>query len=232
MQNYFKNYTLTILFTFFIFLGLFAQQNNLPELGLDNDLCNGKYYSHYYSKSVDGNQFLVNTDFTYATVWKKNSVFDSVLLNYDVLNNEVVIESKTKLGAIKIISLSLFELDSFMLNDRVFVVDIDNSSNRIIYQKIYYNQLEIRKYISKELLLLTKLDNVKHSFSGIKRDVYFYDSVALFKVSTKRQFVKAIDKNRKKDIKKYFKGKSYKYSNMSDLEYLELLIFINTLKDE
>ena len=68
------------------------------------------------------------------------------------LNNEVIIEAITKLGAVKVISMSLFEVDSFKIYDKIFVVDLESGNSQNIYQKISYQNLEIRKYFRKELI--------------------------------------------------------------------------------
>ena len=86
---------------------LHAQHQHEINQGLDDFLYNGKVYAYYPPYNVLGNQFIASEEFTIGTLWIKGEPYANVLLNYDILNQHLLLSFNTILGAKQVIVLLL-----------------------------------------------------------------------------------------------------------------------------
>ena len=225
---------ISLLLSSIIFLGniAFAQPNSNSKLGLNSNLYNGKYYSYFLPSSINGHQFLESKEYSVATVWKNGESFEDLLLNYDVVNQEVILKFKTSLGAEKVIAMSMAELDSFLLSDKLFISKSDIEDDQLIYQKIQYGGYNFYIYFHKELKLQSQINNVSYQISKVNRTIYFANKSSINRINKNRSFLKFVDKESQNAIKKYMKSKKYKIHKMNDAQYLDLLKFMQKEIDE
>jgi len=224
-----KAYTHIFLIFFsilFFKFSLIGQTPNSGSIELDNRIYNGKYYNYFLPKSVFGNQFLSKKENSLGIVWKKGVEFDDLLLNYDVLNQQVLLEFTTNEGAVRLISLSMVDVDSFYFENKKFVIDTNISKLGNIYQCIYYKGIKLYFYYSKILTLQSKLNDIEYHFNKLEKDIFFFENGNYHKVKKNSQFIKKLNPNIASNVKHYMKSKKYKLKKMNDKQYLEMLVYI------
>jgi len=203
-----------------------AQSQEKSPLGLDNNLYNGRYYSYYLPRSVDGDQFLNSKGFTKGMLWKKGTYYENILLNYDVLNQNLLLSFKTRENADRIISISLANVDSFYLENKKFVIDTNILKYGRIYQLISYKDVRLYFYYSKDLELRSKLNEIEYQFSKLQKEIYYYNETSYIEIKNNRKLLKLLKPEIQPSVKHYMKQNKYKMKRMSDKQFLDLLVFI------
>ena len=223
------NKHIVFLLTFVFCFGMqsFSQSYTSSKLGLNNQLYNGKHYSYFLPQNVDGDQFLNTKKYTEGIVWINNSQYDDLLLNYDILNQELLLNFTTKEGANQIISISKARLDSFYFEEKSFVINDDIYEKDFIFHKIEMGDNKLMIHYSKELKLRSSVNNISYEFTNIKRSVFYGISSGYKKITNNKSFIKYLQIENKSAVKKYMKLKKYKILKMGDDEYMDLLKYID-----
>ncbi len=217
-----RKYILVLSCLFFLF-DLYAQTN----FGLDNRLYNGKFYNYYPPKAVKGHQFLSSPDFTKGVVWLGENEYNDLSLNLDILNQEVLLAFETSDGAKRVIYLSLAYLDSFVVENKKFVVNQIDTLTQLIEQKIQYANLVFYIHYSKKLELQTSLNGINYYFSNIFKKVTFIKGGKRIVIGSNRAFLKLFEKDKAQHIKHYLRKNKLRIRKMNDIELLNLLEFVN-----
>lgn len=232
MHSLFYRIAIVLYILLYISTYSFSQGTNVAKLGLDNRLYNGRYYTYFVSKDIKGNQFLKSKNYSNGKVWKNDAEFKNIFLNFDVYNQDLVLKFDTREGATKLIIVSKTYLDSFYLDNRMFVIDktIDNEFS--IFQKVEHNGIKFLMHKYKELVLISKLNEIQHQFTKVKSLMYFVDENKSYAVTRNKHLLNIVDKKNEKGIKEFLKSHKYRIQNMSDDQLLELLVFIKEADNE
>jgi hypothetical protein len=213
-----------------VFFNLFIIQNQLlaqSNLGLDDRLYNGKFYDYFPPKNVDGHQFLYSSNFMTGKVWLSGREYNNLYLNFDVLNQEILLKFETNDGAKRVISMSLAYLDSVSFNDRIFVVNQVDSTAQKIEQRIKYNNSILYINYYKKLELHSSLGEINYFFSKVFRRVVFIKDGERIELISNKDFYKLFEKDKALEIKHYLKKNRLKLRKMTESELFNLLVFIN-----
>jgi len=207
-----------------------AQQQQNQEQGLDDFLYNGKVYTYFPPHNVKGNQFLNTKEFVEGTLWIKGECYSKVLLNYDIYNQQLVLSFKTKLGAQQMIALSMAYIDSFSIDNRVFIVSHDEEENYSFYQLIEQGSISFHlKWYNILSLKSSANGTVEYEFSESKRKVFLSYKGKFVELKRRKSFKGLYSKKASSQIIKYLKKNKLKLSKMQDDDFRNLLIFINSI---
>ena len=209
-----------------------AQTENRSYSSLNDRLYNGKVYSYYPPTDVVGTQFINDEIFSMSTVWIEGEAFKDILLNYDILNQEVLLSFKDAQGAQKIIALSMAYVDSFYYEQKLFVIIRDNDDGTKIYQRIKSQSFQFYFLWHKNLNLQTSLNIIKYEFSKPLRKIYFVYDGKKNAVSNNRSLIKLFSKKHQTVLRKYMRSHKMKLGKMNDSQFLELLTYIDNLQSE
>jgi hypothetical protein len=205
-----------------------AQQ--LRNQGLDDFLYNGRIYTYFPPHNVKGNQFLNTKEFVEGTLWIKGECYSKVLLNYDIYNQQLVLSFKTKLGAQQMIALSMAYIDSFYIDNKVFVVEHDEDENYSFYQLIEHNSISFHlKWFNTLSLKSSANGTIEYEFSESTRKVLFVYNGKLYELKRRKSLKKIFSKKASSKIIKYLKNNKLKLSKMQDDDFRNLLIYINSI---
>jgi len=220
---YFRAFSFIFVFLYITNFQVVAQSN----IKLDDRLYNGKFYNYFPPKNVKGNQFLFSSDFMLSSVYLGDRKYNNLNINIDVLNQEILLKFETNEGAKRVISMSLAYLDSFIINNKVFVVNQIDSVNQRIEQEIKYNNYKFYINYYKKLELQSALNEINYYFSEVNRRITFIHKGERVEISNNKKFYKLFGKEKGLMIKHYFKNGKFKLKKMTDKELFGLLMFIN-----
>jgi len=210
-----------------------AQVLDCDEIGLDNQLYNGKLYSYFPPSSVVGNQFLVSSEFKKGAIWIDGKVYINALMNYDILNQELLLSFKNLQGADAIITLSMAYVDTFFIDNRNFIVKRDENEEVKIYQLIEVGNSRFLIRWHKNLDLRTSLNTVQYEFSKPLQTVYYQTADGrLVTLKNNASFYKLFSKKKATQIKKYMRSNKMKIAKMTFLQYMNLLNYTELVADE
>lgn len=221
-----------IVFILFFFSGEMICQDLAREpdqvYGQDPLLYNGKKYAYFLPRGTGGDQFLRSTDYFTGEVTIKGISFEGISLNYDIFNQQLLLQYDSESGASEIIEISKAWLESFQLDEMKFIYLGFNSEPRI-YQVIGDGPLYILYYWRKDL----NLDNTKgggiYTFSSPKKSKYVLIDGKISTFSSKGSFISLFDPVHKLVIRNYIHDNGIKLKKASDQTMTELINYIGNL---
>jgi hypothetical protein len=216
----------------FSFSGNLISQDAAMEMdrvyGLDPLLYNGKIYTYFLPAGTGGNQFLYSAEFIKGDVVIKGVRFLDILLNYDIFNQQLLLQYTGETGAINIIEISKAWLESFRLGKSEFRYLSFEKSPRI-YQVLGDGPLFILYAWRKDLKL--DVTNGAHNFifTPAVKNKYVLIGDNLLTFRGKRSLVSVIGPEYKTEIRNYIHVHRIKMKHASDETMTELINYIGNL---
>lgn len=197
--------------------------------GYDPLLYNGMVYYYYNSPRTVGNQYLVNDFDQHASVTVRGITYSDVTLNYDILNQLLILKFQNALGSQSLIELSFAWLEKFELNSRHFEVLASADTTKEIYQVLGTGPRRILYFHSKKLLVENLTESTDHFYSGIQRTMYVSANAQKIKYKNNRSFIAAFPASQHDLIRKYLRKHNLIVQKATDSEMTEFINFCNTL---
>ncbi|MDY6800535.1 MAG: hypothetical protein SVU94_04840 [Bacteroidota bacterium] len=219
-----------ILQFFFKQLTIYSQETIDSIYGLDPVLYNGKVYSYIPPPSVKGSQYLSQHDFMPGEVIIHNKTYINHLLNYDIFNQEILLQFETDYKTATI-QLNKEKVDAFTLNSRKFKL-IKNTENNTyeIYQFFGQGKYVVLYFWEKNLELINKSGDSYWSFSKPQKTMYLQINNQKHKFRNNRTFISHFNKSQKQAIKNFLKQNGLKIKKISDSELNQIIHFCNQLE--
>ena len=194
--------------------------------GNEDILVNGKRYIHKNARE-EGHPYYLSNRFENATVYIGDNIFKNVLLRYNIVYDEFVLNVRLKSGIPAYMMLNNL-VDSTSYLGGVFIPASKLKIKGI--SKGYYE-----KIISGRFIFLTKYFKTSKivyyrtkKYSEIYRTYSIFSNNELIKVNTKNAFVNYFNEN-KKDVKRYLRKNKIKYKTCNRDQLIGLIEYCNDL---
>jgi len=222
-----------LLIILFSISGTLISQNAVKVLdrvyGLDQTLCNGKKYNYSVPSSTKGHQFLLSPDYIAGSVTLKGKCYQGLTLNYDIFNQQLLLQYKDETGALNIIEVSKAWLTSFrrgIMNFEFLKLEKDQH----FYQVLGEGPVRILYYWRKNLNLDDAVGSSNFIFTKPIRDSYVLMDCQLKPFTTKRSLVRLFDPGHRPEIKSYLRKNKIKVKKATDQAMAEMITFIGNIK--
>lgn len=201
------------------------------QANLDPLLINGKIYDYHKPPQAIGSQYFVESGFVLGSVKIDTATFEGVMLNYDVFNQQLVIQFTNTAGGKSLLTESQAWLQGFVLDGRLFKLTMLPDSSKRIYEVIGVGKFQLFFHYTKEL----RLDNPSsaskvYAFSHLKRKSFVKIGDSFLAFRTNKGFLKAFDRSLQPQIKTYLKEHRIKVRNAADYVLEDLINFCNNLQ--
>ncbi len=193
----------------------------------DPDIYNGRIYNFGASR-IDGHQFFESEEFSWEKVSIDKVTYDSLEMNYDIYNQEVLIKYESRFFK-KTFSVPIELLREFTIRGHEFIVLNDEERNITIYELISDMDVVLLRKWSKDLQVSTDDDIYDYKFSNYEKLLYFYKSTRIERINGKRDFIEFFPVSGKKDIRRFIRKNRIRIRSASNTELKSLLHFCNTL---
>lgn len=220
-------HVLIILFLIVFPSSAFSQQNIDGIYGHDPILYNGEIYAYQPPPSVNGNQFLTESEFQQGYVNIDGVIFNDLLLNYDIYNQFILLKFTLNYRTL-IIKLNHENLNKFSIGNKHFCLLPGLKSNKIIYQYFGDGKYQIMYQWQKELNL-SNTQSSYYKFLKPKKTNNLYVNNQLFKYKNNRTFLILFKDSDKSSIKTFLKEEKIKVKKASDQQINSLINFCNAL---
>lgn len=197
--------------------------------GLNPTLYNGQVNASNLGSQVIGNPFLYE-NFSNGTVTIQHKKYSNLNLNYDILNQELLLKYKNSYGAMQIITLSSAWIDQFSVLTDTFKYINFPLIGKEIYQEIGNDSIKVL-FSWKKYLKLSTSDNQKYKFTKAERKMYLYKNGDIFKFKNNKSFISLFDNATQPFLKRYLKQNKINVKKSSNDFILDLLIYCNNLKN-
>lgn len=194
---------------------------------MDPVLYNGRRYIYHSPASAFGNQFLFNSSFFTGEANIRGFEYDSLLLNYDILNQEVLLKFKRPNKTDDVLILSEAWLQSFSFGNYYFEYFQSEDSKNKIYQVIGKDSIQIFIHWSKKLILGEGLEKGAYEYTKPERDMYIFSDGSLYKFKNNRSFISFFELNKRQYIKEYINSHSLDLRKATDNQLFELITSCN-----
>ena len=219
-----------------IFLVLFSGKlisQDAKELdrvyGLDPLLYNGKKYTYFLPPGTGGDQFLFSPDYFVGKATIKGKSFEGITLNYDIYNQQLLLQYADASGIFNIIEISKAWLESFRLGDKDFQF-LTFADGPRFYQVLGDGPLFILYYWRKKLELDASHGATYFTFSPSMKNQYVLAGDKLRPFKNKRSLISQFDPRHKQEIRNYLYRNRIKLKKASDQAMTELINYIGNLE--
>jgi hypothetical protein len=222
----------SVIFLFILPGMMFAQMAsvNVDEVyGLDPILYNGKKYTYFLPSGTGGNQYLFSPDYYIGSVTIKGQTFDLITLNYDIYNQQLLLQYATEAGSLSIIEVSKAWLESFWLGVKKFNY-IDLGDGPRFYQVLGEGQLQVLYYWSKDLKLDVTYGAHSFTFTPAMKDSWLLIDGKLLPFKNKHTFLSAFNPAQRPLINDYIRRSKVRIKKASDQAMTQLINYIGSLE--
>ena len=204
--------------------------NNIQSIyGLNPYLYNGKLYSFIVPSNVIGNQYFKSTAFQLGSVRIKGIEYNSLLLNYDIFNQKVVIKYSNISGFKNIIEISDAWLEEFKIQDCNFKILQDEKKTSQIYQYFGIDSLAVYIKWKKKLVLENETGLANYVFQEPEKELFLFSNYCLIQFKNNRSFLRLFKPAKQLLIKKYLNGHNINLKKTNDSEIIGLVEFCNRI---
>lgn len=197
--------------------------------GFDPLLYNGKVYNFFPSPGTSGTQYFIDDFDTGGIVRLRGKTFTGVALNYDLLNQQLILKYKSSIGSNRMIILSDAWLEEFEIGGSHFRLLSDNDTVKRIYKVLGDGKDKVLYFLTRELLL----DNTKaggmHYFTAIKTKISVLTSGRIVNVRNNRGFIAAFEPINQDPIKKYIHKQKINVRKATEQSMNELINYCSSL---
>lgn len=198
--------------------------------GLDQILYNGKKYNYFLPSGTKGHQYIISPDYIAGSVTLKGKCYQDILLNYDLLNQQLLLKYEDESGARNVIELSESWIKSFRLANMnfeflnlekapCFYQVLGNGSVRILYHW--------RKNLNPDIAMI---GSSGFGFTPAIKDSYILIDGELKQFRTKRGLIRIFDGRYRSAIKSYLRKNKVKVNKATDQVMEEMITFIDNIR--
>lgn len=190
-------------------------------------LVNGSVY-YRPNRLANGNPYLYSSEFIKSTVFTGGNSFQGVDLNYDIAGQQVILITSMPSGARLSIGLSDVLIDSFLLNDYLFInpeklnLNSDYSYMQVINSGTY------RMFIGykKEFINRYNQKNPNGKYSITQRSLFLVSDSTMLNINSKKTFVNLFP-SIKKDVLAYLRRNKVNLKKANPEQLKQLIEFYN-----
>lgn len=226
-----------LILTFFIFSEpVLKAQETVINAGYISDsdplLYNGKQYTFFVPSNTGGDQFFSGPEYVTGSVTIRGVKYDYVRLNYDIYNQQVILQYVNKMGAKNQIILSDAWLESFSMNGADFELIQTQDSIRKIFQVVGTGNYCILYRWRKDLVMDGFVGARNHTFSLPQKEMSLLSESGRRIFTNKRSFCALFDGNYKEKVLEYIRHNRINVKRASDVTINELVTFLNSLSSQ
>jgi len=193
---------------------------------------NGKQYSFFVPSNTGGDQFFEGPDYVTGSVTIRGVKYNYVRLNYDIYNQQVILQFVNSLGAKNQIILSDAWLESFSLNEKYFELIQTQDSIRKIFQVIGDGQYRILYRWRKDLMMDGFVGARNHTFSPAGKEMSLFSGKGIKIFTNNRSFCALFDTVIKGKILEYIRHNRINVRKASDVTMDGLVNYLNSLSSQ
>lgn len=209
---------------------------NLSEFALGKDirLVNGRMYAQPFMKAK-GHPFFKDIHWITGSVNVNGKTFTGLQLNYDIYSDQLVYLDESYDGSRRIILLNKNQVGGFTLGDHLFIKlkpdDIINIQESQYFEFLYSGEVCLFKKWSKEYESNASQEFPNGKFLDTKTTWFILKNDKFYRVTNRFALLK-VCKDRKEEMKKYFRKNRINVRKGTDQKLIGFIDYYNSLISE
>lgn len=183
--------------------------------GLNDLLIQGKPYA-FPDKRIKGNPYFQGKSWIDANLYIDGHCFEQKPIMYDVVKQSLILKAKLKLNKYRIIQLNTSMIDSFKIENRLFVQCahlLENKHESCYLEQICENRVTFARRYDKKFIGTYNAFTPEGKYSELKEKRYIISNGKANEVNSRRAFVRYFPGKVRKSIRLYMRNKNIKYSS-------------------
>jgi hypothetical protein len=202
----------------------------LDELyGTDPFLVNGIWRAYSYG-DMKGHPYLETPEFHPSILYHKQGTYSGVLINYDIVQDKVILQHRNSYDAIEDINLNNMEVDSFSIGNRIFRHLALDQEDGFYHTRSTFGSMSFVSRYSKTIRLDSFSGSGEHYFTNVSEALFFFDGTILLRVKGWYSFSEYFTKEDYKRLRKE-SIRDLNITNISDDQLLEILKVAATIRN-
>ena len=217
---------------YFVMISAFAQvkvDNQDRIYGYDPLLYNGRVYAFFPKPGTAGTPYIFSDFDTQGSVTVRGVTYTNLNLNYDLYNQQLILNYKTILGSSSFIELSLAWLETFEIKALHFEIVTNTDTSKRIFQVLGSGPYQIRYSLFKALLPDSRTASRNYFFTNTEKEMFVFSGNKMTKYKNNRSFTAAFSPTQQDAIRKFIRKSKIKVKKASDFKMTELINYCNTL---
>lgn len=225
-----KNQVLFLLFC--LFTSLSIAQNTIDDTeiyGLNPIVYNGEVYNYFPGVGVGGHQYYDQKEFTLGCISIRGTKYENLFLNYDILNQELILKYADQQGANRLLKVSKAWLQKFKIGEEEFSIIVTPENQKLIVQIVNEGPFQLYIYWSKKLVADINFVSERYVFDKRQRTLYLAYKNKLIEYKTTKTIIDILPKPLQEKAKNYMKSNKIRSRTDSLDQIGELIAYCNKL---
>lgn len=196
--------------------------------GLDPVIYNGKVYNYFPGVGVKGNQYFEQKDYVEGTISIRDHTYENLLLNYDILNQQLILKYVDPQGSNRLLIVSEAWLKKFSIGNEQFSIISNADGQKIIVQTLNKGILQMHIMWSKKLVAEINLVDEHYKFNENKL-LYISSKNSFEEYNSTKDILALLSKENQLLTKSFLKKNKIKSRTTKEADLIMLLEFCNHL---
>lgn len=228
---------LRILFIFFnvyfyVLLSPLSAQEIIDDkaiYGLNPIIHNGQVYNYFPRADVKGHQYFEQNIYVESCISIRGTKYENVLLNYDILNQEVILKYVDPQGSNRLLTVSKAWLKKFNISNEQFLLIDTPKGEKLIVQTLNQGKIQLHKHWTKKLIAVISFVEEHYIFEKRKSTLFISYKNNLQEFKSTKDILALLDDETQQKVKIYLKENKIKARAHSLDQLIGLLNYCNQL---
>ncbi|MCD6179499.1 MAG: hypothetical protein J7K39_06310 [Bacteroidales bacterium] len=219
------------LFFYVLVIPVSAQElsDDTPIYGLNPILHNGKVYSYFPGDQVKGHQYFKQKAFSKGCVSIRGIKYENILLNYDILNQEVVLQYTDPQGSNRLLAVSKAWLEKFSISNEQFSLINTPDGHKLIVQTLNQGKIQLHNHWTTRIIAEISFVAEHYTFEKKRNTLFISYENKLKKFNSTKDILNLFNNENKLKIKRYLKQNKLKARRNSLNQLIGLINYCNQL---
>ena len=228
--NFFLNKTVIAQLVYVSEKEFYELKENFDHLnGPDYNLLNGRQFDLPYSGI--SHPYLNADRYRPGCLLLNGEAYDSVTINYDIVDQQVILQSPDNSDQIIKVVLNRELIDQFKIDGLTFRLMSLPETGSPFFQAVSSGDISCYLLWEKKLIRSTASGNTSYNYSKQSREIYIQTEGRLQLVNSRSSFTGIFDEAYRKQIKGYLHREKIRFRNASDEMLSDLMDFCAGLKN-
>lgn len=232
IQSMFRFLYLFIAVNLYVFASPLLAQNAVADInvyGLNPILYNGQVYNYFPGAGVKSHQYFQQEEFKSGSITIRSKKYEDVLLNYDILNQELILKYSDPQGSNRLLMVSKAWLKKFQIGAEEFALINTSDGQKIIVQTLNPGKIQLHSHWTKKLVADLSFVSKNYVFEDKRQSLYLSYNNDLQEYKSTKDILALLNPEAQEKANRYIKENKIKTRRSSTDQIIGLLNYCNQL---
>lgn len=197
--------------------------------GLNPILHNGQVYNYFPGASVKGHQYFDQKNYGEGYISIRGTEYKNIFLNYDILNQEVILKYVDLQGSNRLLTISKAWLEKFSIANEQFSLIDTPKGEKLIVQTLNQGQIQLHSHWTKKIIAEISFVSEHYTFEKKRNTLFLSYKNDLQEFKSTKNILALLNDEAQQKVKHYLKQNKIKARKSSLDQIIGLLNYCNQL---